>query len=358
MSYKLSQSELNELLHSLPTGSRLEGAPPLGSRHQYTYDFRAPSKLTKDQMVILDQVHSNMAAGWTSYLSAMLRIMVEVRELPMKQYPFSTVLEMFDNPTLIAVVDMPPLSSPCLIELDPNVLFPLMERLMGGDLGDEQPVRDLSDLELAVINRIVQGMLPHVASAWRLLVPVEPRLRQLVTNPYLLQAIAPSEMVSSVIMHLRLGEHLGNIRIAVQLNPLQPYLKQAGQVRFMTGSGSKKNQGQKVTNKNLNNVRVPVAVELGSARVTVAELGNIGPGDVLVLQRRVGEDIDVYVADQLRFRAQPGRSGDNVAIKITEVVEPRQRPANLAARAETTAGALAAGDAVPEELVGGQRSAS
>lgn len=59
-----------------------------------------------------------------------------------------------------------------------------------------------------------------------------------------------------------------------------------------------------------------VSLRLGSATIDLAEFLRLGPGDVLVLDRRVGESLDVLVGTEKRFVGQPGRSRGRLAVRI------------------------------------------
>jgi flagellar motor switch protein FliM len=62
---------------------------------------------------------------------------------------------------------------------------------------------------------------------------------------------------------------------------------------------------------------VPVAIELGRSEVSVRELLELRAGDLLRLDTRFDEEIQVRVAGRLKFRARPGRRGRNRAVRIT-----------------------------------------
>ena len=46
---------------------------------------------------------------------------------------------------------------------------------------------------------------------------------------------------------------------------------------------------------------------------------NLQVGDVIKLNRNVEDELDVYVGNIVKFKATPGSSSDNYAIKVTEI---------------------------------------
>ena len=74
-------------------------------------------------------------------------------------------------------------------------------------------------------------------------------------------------------------------------------------------------------------LRIPVKVEvvLGTARMTIAELMQLGPGAVVQLDRHVGEPIDVMVNGRLVARGEvvvDENDETRLGIRLTEIVEP------------------------------------
>ena len=47
-------------------------------------------------------------------------------------------------------------------------------------------------------------------------------------------------------------------------------------------------------------------------------------GDIIRLDKKVDEELNVYVGNIKKFTALPGASGDNYAVRITTVVREEQ----------------------------------
>jgi flagellar motor switch protein FliN len=67
-------------------------------------------------------------------------------------------------------------------------------------------------------------------------------------------------------------------------------------------------------------IEVKVAVELGSAQLPLRDLAAVQPGSVLVLDRRVGEPINLVVNGRLFARGTTVVIGDQLGVKITQIV--------------------------------------
>lgn len=72
---------------------------------------------------------------------------------------------------------------------------------------------------------------------------------------------------------------------------------------------------------------VPVSVNaiLGNTTMRIAELLQLGPGSVVELDKRAGEPVDLYVNDKLVALGEVVVVNETFGVRITEVIDPRQR---------------------------------
>ncbi|MFN8557064.1 MAG: flagellar motor switch protein FliN [Dehalococcoidia bacterium] len=74
-------------------------------------------------------------------------------------------------------------------------------------------------------------------------------------------------------------------------------------------------------------VSLHVRVELGSTRMTVAEVLALGPGSVVELDRLAGEPVDIVVNDRLIARGEVVVVEENFGVRVTEILAGRSRTA-------------------------------
>jgi flagellar motor switch protein FliN/FliY len=68
-------------------------------------------------------------------------------------------------------------------------------------------------------------------------------------------------------------------------------------------------------------VPVQVSAVLGRSKMEVGELLKLGPGTVLELDRRVGEEIDIYVNNRLVARGEVVLVEDKLGVTMTEIIK-------------------------------------
>jgi flagellar motor switch protein FliN len=68
-------------------------------------------------------------------------------------------------------------------------------------------------------------------------------------------------------------------------------------------------------------VPVNVTAVLGKTRMDVSQLLKIGPGQLLELDRRVGEAIDIYVNNRLVARGEVVVIEEKLGVTMTEIIK-------------------------------------
>lgn len=102
----------------------------------------------------------------------------------------------------------------------------------------------------------------------------------------------------------------------------------AVQLEDAGGKGEKSEAGGSLTAGDLSLVlEVPLrlSVELGSANLPVRDVLALTKGSIVELDRMNGEPADVYANDRLIARGELAVSDQRVAIRITELIGPKNR---------------------------------
>ena len=74
----------------------------------------------------------------------------------------------------------------------------------------------------------------------------------------------------------------------------------------------------------INKALIPVSAELGRSSLNVIDFINLQVGDIIKLNSHVDDELNIYVGSIVKFKALPGSSTDNYAVKITEVLREEE----------------------------------
>ena len=74
----------------------------------------------------------------------------------------------------------------------------------------------------------------------------------------------------------------------------------------------------------IKHVQIPIMAILGESSITVTDFVNLQVGDIIRLDSRVAQDMDVYVGNIRKFKALPGSTKDSYAVRVTEVIREEE----------------------------------
>lgn len=323
MSDILSQNEIDDLIESLnveETGSTSVHIAPEQKRVK-GYDFRRPSKFAKDHLKTLSIIYESYARLATNFLSGYLRTLVQVEAKsvePVAYYEFSNSIP---NPTALAIIDFAPLSGSILMEFEPNVAFALVDRILGGKGEAVDEYRNFTEIELAIIERVILQLIGLMKEPWENVIEITPKLEKIETNAQYAQIISPNEIVALVSLTTTVGEVEGTINLCVPHMVIEPILpKLSTKLWFSHSEKEVSDQFSKVLEDKIQCTSVPVKVILGNTNITIQEFSELQVGDVIQLNKNVADDLEVRVGDLLKFYAKPGVRRNRSAVRITEVV--------------------------------------
>lgn len=319
----LSQSEIDQLLSALSTGAvTAEDVKEEGKQKIKVYDFKRPDKFSKDQIRTLYMMHENFARLLNTYLSTNLRSMVNVDVASVEQLTYEEFIRSLSNPSVVGVVSMTPLKGNIIMELDSNISFATMDRLLGG-LGEAlEKIRTLTDIEETVMRKVIENILSNFSEAWQNVVKISPRLETIESNPQFTQIVPPNDMVVIITLKIKIGMVEGLMNICIPYLVLDPIMPKLTTTYWVASSVSKEAHPEQIEllQKKIKKTLVPVIVEMGTVDISIQEFLMLSIGDVLQLDTKVGSDLKMRIGSKHKFCCKPGLASKNVAVQISGII--------------------------------------
>jgi flagellar motor switch protein FliM len=321
----LSQAEIDELLSNISSGavSAEEIQSEERQRKVKIYDFKRPDKFSKDQIRTLSMIHENFARLFNTYLSAQLRTMVHIDVASVDQLTYEEFIRSLPNPSVIGVFQMSPLKGNAILELNPNIVFAIIERLFGGLGTPMAKPRALTDIEQAIVTRVINKALESFQEAWKQVVSIEPRMDVIETNPQFTQIVPPNDMVVIITLQAKIGQAEGLLNICIPYLVLEPIMSKLTTTFWVSNAVAKNdsNENMLVIQKKIERAWVPMTIELGRVTITVAEMLGLASGDVLQLETKVADELSILIGKQEKFKCKPGINGKKMAVQVTRVMK-------------------------------------
>lgn len=326
MSDVLSQSEIDALLNALNSGEvdaeEMKKGP---GKVIKDYDFARPSKFSKEHLRTLENIFEHYGRLISTNLPIYLRKNVSVEVMNSEALTYWEFSNSLSNPVLLGIIDYPPLEGNIIMEVATKLGFAIVDRMLGGEGEPLEKIRTFSEIELLIIERVMTSCAELLREPLESVVEGHPRLDRIETNPQFAQIISPNEMIAIVTLNLKLGEVEGLMNICLPYLTLEPVMDRLN-TKFWYSN--QKEVSTEKFNEEIENMisrsSIPVSAVLGKTRIHVSDFAALQVGDVIRLNRKVEDELDVYVGSMKKFTALPGAAGKNYAVRVTEIMKEEE----------------------------------
>ncbi|KGR92067.1 flagellar motor switch protein FliM [Ureibacillus massiliensis 4400831 = CIP 108448 = CCUG 49529] len=317
----LSQSEIDALLSAISTGemSADEMKKEEETKKIKTYDFKRALRFSKDQIRSLTRIHENFARLLTTFFSAQLRTYVQINVASVDQIPFEEFVRSIPNMTLINIFEVPPLDGNILMEINPNIAYSMMDRLMGGSGASYSNVDNLTEIEQKIMTNLFERAFDNLREAWDNIAEIDPMLIELEVNPQFLQMISPNETVVVISLNTIIGETTGMINICIPHVVLEPIIHNLS-VQYWMQSNTKESSPEqlKMLETRVKQAELDLIAELGATDITIEDFLFMNVGDVIQLDKKIDDPLILKVGNLPKFTVQPGKLNKKMAIQILD----------------------------------------
>jgi flagellar motor switch protein FliM len=326
----LSQAEVESLLNSMDSAPAKAPEPPRAAPRArekiMPYDFRRPERVGQEQMRALQSLHEGFARNFGASLSALLRSIVDVKLTSVDQLTYSEFVFSLENPTCFNVLKAEPLEGNLILDINPSILFPILDRLLGGGKDVGAPIRrPLTDIELKLVARFSGLFLEELRKAWEGIVALKLGVEKVESNPQLVQIVPPNEVIVLISFELMLGETRGMINLCVPFNSIERISNKLTANNWMsyTKGGTKAESIERIR-RTLNGAMVELVVTLAETKITTSDLLGLRVGDIITTDKDVQLPLEVSVQGQAKYGAKAGAFKGQKAIELGEAIAPGQ----------------------------------
>lgn len=320
----LSQSEIDALLSALSTGEMNadELKKEVTEKKVKVYDFKRALRFSKDQVRSLTRIHENFSRLLTTYFSAQLRTYVQITVGSADQIPYEEFIRSIPKMTILNVFEVPPLDGRILLEVNPNIAYAIMDRLLGGRGVSINKVENLTEIETKIMSNIFEKAFENLREAWDSVADIDPMLTEFEVNPQFLQMVSPNETVVVISLNTQIGETSGMINICIPHVVLEPIIPKLS-AHYWMQNVKKESAPQSVAaiEKKIRHADLPVIAELGTTDISIQDFLMLDLGDVIQLDQTIGKPLTIKVAGTPKFTGQAGKVNKKIGIQILNAIQ-------------------------------------
>lgn len=323
----LSQSEIDDLLKSLSSGdpNAVITETQTKKKEAKNYNFARPSKFNKEQLRSLEIMFDNYSRSLSSFLTGYVRTTVNIEVASAEQVTYSEFNNLLVNPVILSILEFPPLKGSLIFEMSAAIGYSMIDRILGGPGIVMKKLRDFSDLEKILLDRIVVQMLSFIPEAWENIGDIRPRLEKIETNSQFAQIISPNEMTALVSLTIKIGGIEGFMNFCIPYIVLESVAERLNTRYWFADVSDNNNKAysEKIEYQ-LEKTFVDVTAIIGKTSINVNDFIHLQVGDIIPLDSYVDSDLNIMVGNLHKFKGKPGVSRGKNAIQITSLIEKEE----------------------------------
>ncbi len=323
MSDVLSNEQINMLLKEIDRMEKSEKK----DKSVKVYDFFMPNRFSKERIKILANIFENFSRALSMHLSSIFRVGCTVKVGELREKRFGEFIEAFDDREIMGIIDIRSDSiqktKEKIVIRMPNkfCLFAYVKML--GDSGDriytDKSFIGRSEIECAVLEYFVGGIVPYLNSAWKSFYPTAFEFNSIDNNPKISQVMNENNNIVDIQFELMLSKMKQTLNICVPSGFLDDVFEYIDKNTIETEIVSTESNEENIMST-IEESKLEIRTLLDNIELTLGDVYSLQPGDIIQLDKQKDEDVQMYIGDTVWFTGTLGTSNNNVAVKINDVI--------------------------------------
>lgn len=313
----LSQEEVDALLKGV-TGEADESVPQDENASGIRpYDLATQERIVRGRMPTLDLIHERFVRNLRLGLFNYMHRNAEISAGQIRVQKYSEFVRNLVVPTNLNLVQVKPLRGTSLFIFDPNLVFLVVDNMFGGDGRFHTRVegRDFTPTEQRIIQGLLRVVFSEYESAWKPVHELKFEHMRSEMNSQFANIATPTEVVVAVTFSLEIGGSAGDMHLCFPYSMLEPIRE----TLYSTLQGDQLTSDRRwisLLTKELQGAEIELVAKLGTARLTLREILNMKPGDVIPIS--IGETIQAEVENVPVVACRYGIQNGRYALKVEQ----------------------------------------
>lgn len=316
----LSQAEIDKLMRDLETGDADNNEDEAKSAVK-NYDFKTANRFTKEQIRAINVVFKNFGHLLSNYLMGTLRASCDSEVLSVEEMSFNEFNNSVPSPVIIAIINTNPFAGSVILEMTKEISYSIISRVLGGTKEINAEGRQFTEIELAIVERVLWQSLKNYDEALEKIMEVSSTLEKVETSMQFAQIVDLNEPVLMVTLNITIGAESGLIGFCLPHQALEPFLKNLNTRHMYSGNPNKKVESDpKRIIGTIKNTDIIISAVFNATEATVRDITSLNVGDVIQLTHKVDEPLIVKYQQIPKYRASLGKYRNSLALKILEEI--------------------------------------
>ena len=276
----------------------------------------------KDGLVLqIDLTAMPLSTGDNIFQSSIELWDTELREAIFRDITYSEFIASLATPSCTFVFGMEPLEGAGILDFNPAISLAFIDRVFGGHGKAIDTERELTGIEKSVMTKIITRAFQAQSKSWEHIERIDFRQSAFEANPQFIQIVPPDETVIVVSLQIKMASESGLMAFCYPYLTLEPIMEKLSTQNWIEARKKDDDKSRYESNtRELSQAQTDLIAYLGEAELTIRDLLDVKPGDVIRLDNLKDDLITVNVGNRNKFLASPGRSGNQKAIKIAQLL--------------------------------------
>lgn len=326
MSPSLSSGEIDALMSAIHQGMSEKSSGAAAPAQVISYDLTSQDRVIRAQLPTLDSINDRVASALSVGWGGRLRMMLTVTAEPSQLRKFSDFHTLLRPPATFVMLQLSNQHGPAVLVLPEQLVRVMLGAALGDrsvKLVDENNItpevrKDLTNVERSVLGKLVGVLCDALASAWSMVLPLQPRVLRFETDPRLATVAPPGDVVIINAFQVALNEDGGRapVHLGIPFAAVEQVKKRLA-ASPRTSSTSDSTFSRQLADR-LRDVPVEARALLGTTRMTLKEFLALKAGDLLPLDTSESQALPLLVQGHERARGVPTVEGSRLALRLTE----------------------------------------
>lgn len=287
------------------------------------HDFEKSKKYSPSQIRFLTTYIESFAKASNLQLQYELKNKCNMKMALKEVYqePYGEFLEKVDYDSTIIDFNIEEEVKNLVFNLDKKVSMTIIDCLLGSN-GNVNTEKELTEIDKEILNYIINALFKKTTDYID--------MKDLYINEIYMNKAQYTNASSKGSAFIALLEFYLNNEVVGNLKVCLPFESLENVIDKIMAKNSDNNSVE--TNENIINTQIlnamfekqitlDVIAELGSMDLTVGELLSLEPGDAFMLDKKIDEDIEIFVGGERAYIGKPGKVASNNAIIIVNSIE-------------------------------------
>lgn len=311
----LNQEEIDALINGVDSGAVSTQAPPAPGEVR-AYDFNRDARIVRGRMPTLVMINERFVKLLRTSFYGLLRRAVVLTAGAIEAMKFGEYVQTLSQPSSINFVKLNPLRGTGLVVFDPKLVFGLVDAFFGGK-GRLARIegRDFTATESRIVALLLRHVFADLKQSWASVLPIEIESVGSEMNPQFVNVVSPAEVVVVTRFTAELDGGGGDLHVVLPYSMIEP-LRDIFDAGVQGDRLDRDERWTEALREELEDAEVTLNCVLGRATLSLAELVNLRPGDVVPCS--FSGKATMYAEDVPIFRGTYGASRGQHAVKVDE----------------------------------------